>query len=124
MLSIKIHINEVVESLEGIGQRLGNQRLFFRQVVRPRLLDEFAAAYRQAGVRVRTGRLLESYTALVSGDQVSEISEDRIVQGSRVPYAVFVERLLPIAGRVAKNQRLLNEFTEQLGEFIVNENAR
>ena len=119
MLFINVHVDEVMQRLEGIGHRLENQSLFFRQVARPRLLDEFAAAYREAGFAVQSGRLLESYISLTHPEHVSEISDDRIVEGTRVPYAVFVERLLPVAGRVARNQTLFNALAEQLGSYIV-----
>ena len=119
MLSINIHSDDAMRRLQGIQHRLANTRLFFRNVVRPKLLDEFAAAYREAGYTTQSGRLLESYISLTHAEHVSEISDDRIVQGTRVPYAVFVERLLPIAGRVARNQTLFNEFAAQLGDHIV-----
>lgn len=124
MFSIHADINDVMQRFEGIQQRLANRGLFFRQVVRPRLLDAFAAAYRASGVGVQTGRLLESYTTSTHAEHISEITDDRIVEGTRVPYAVFVERLLPIAGRVARNKRLLNEFAQKLGDYIVDGDTR
>ena len=118
MLSVNIQIEAVVQQLQGIKQRLENRHLFFRNVVRPRLLDEFAAVYREAGVRVQTGRLLESYISLTHAEHISEVGKGGIIEGSRVPYAIFVERLLPVAGRVGRNHGLINEFTQNLGAFI------
>ena len=124
MLSVNVNSKEVLQTLEGIEKRLKHQRPFFRHLVRPRLLDEFAAAYRAGRLQVRSGRLLESYISLTHEEHVSEIHDDRIVQGTRVPYAIFVERLLPVAGRVARNQRLIAEFAQQLGEYVVDGDTR
>ena len=124
MLTINIHTEAVMKRLEGMQTRLQNRAVFFQHVIRPRLIDEFAAAYRAAGINIRTGRLLESFISLTHAEHVSEVSRDRIIEGSRVPYAIFVERLLPIAGRVRRNQGLINEFAEQLGVFIVDGHQR
>ena len=122
MLIIDANIGAVVQDLDGINARLSGTGVFFRNVVRPRLLDEFAAAYREAGIGVRTGRLLESYVSLTASEHVSEINDERIIEGTEVPYAIFVEALLPVVGRIARNQSLLNEFAEQLGAYIVDGN--
>ena len=52
MLIIDANIGAVVQELDGINARLSGTGVFFRNVVRPRLLDEFASAYREAGIGV------------------------------------------------------------------------
>ena len=119
MLRIGIQLASAIETLEETDARLNTMGVFLRHVAHPRLAEALGAAYHEAGIGVRTGRLLESYTALTADEHVSEVGEDRIIVGSEVPYAIFVERLLPVAGRVAKNASLLNELMRDMERYVV-----
>ena len=119
MLTVRVETDQAVQAIEAAKSRLRDFSVFFQVVVRPRLLQEFAKAYPAAGLNIRTGRLYDSYVSLSHAEHVSNISSHHIEEGTRVPYAVYVERRFPIVGRIARNQTLLREFARRLGEHVV-----
>ena len=119
MFDIDVNTDDLQQRITETRARLTDARVFFQTVVRPSLLQAFAEAYGESGLGIQSGRLYDSYVNLSSRDHVSEISPHRIVEGTRVPYAVYLENRNPIVGRIARNQQRIAEYTRQLGEFIV-----
>ena len=120
MLNIRIETNELKSYLAEIKARVENLSTFHHQVTRPMLLRQLGVAYQAAGFGIRTGRLLASLTDPTHPEHVSEITSDSITVGTRVPYAVYVERRNPIFSRVARSNTLAQLIATTLEDHIVN----
>ena len=75
-------------------------------------------AYHTAGVGVRTGRLLASLTDPTHPEHVSQITLTSIIEGTRVPYARFVEGRTPITHRVARSHALIQLIEQTLPDCL------
>ena len=78
-------------------------------------------AYRSAGIGIRTGRLLTSLIDPTHPEHISEITPTSITEGTRVPYAVFIEGRNPTLGRIARSNTLAQFLGSRLEDHIVNE---
>ena len=120
MFHVRLETNEVKSYLAEIKGRVENLSTFHHQVTRPLLLRQLGVAYQAAGLGIRTGRLLGSLIDPTHPEHVSEITSDSITVGTRVPYAVYVERHNPIFSRVARSNTLAQILTSTLEDHIVN----
>ena len=121
MLKVRLESSELKAQLAKIKSRVADISTYHRQVTRPFLLRQLGIAYHEAGIGVRTGRLLASLTDPDHSEHVSVITPTSIILGTRVPYAVFVERRNPIANRVARSNALVNLIEQTLPEYLTRE---
>ena len=121
MFQIKIETQEVRTYLKNIENRIENLGTYFRHVTRPFLLRQFGIEYRNAGVGVETGRLLSSLVDSRHPEHISEITDTSITEGTRVPYAVYVENRNPLFDRIARSGVLAQFTADTLQEFLLDE---
>ena len=121
MLEIRLDTAEVKAELAKLKARVSNLSVYHRRVIRPFLLRQLGIAYHEAGIGVQSGRLLASYTDASHPEHFSQITETGIIEGTRVPYAVFVEGRNPISHRVARSQALVNLIEQTLPDYLTNE---
>ena len=118
MLKIRIESDQLKTELEKVKSRVRNLSAFHRQVTRPFLLRQLGIAYHRAGIGVRTGRLLASLTDPTHPEHFSQITSTSIIEGTRVPYARFVEGRNPITHRVARSHALIQLIEQTLPEHL------
>ena len=121
MLHVRIETNELKSYLSKLKARVADISTFHQQVTRPYLLRQFGLAYRSAGIGIQTGRLLTSLIDPTHPEHISEITPTSITEGTRVPYAVFIERRNPTLGRIARSNTLAQFLGSRLEDHIVNE---
>ena len=121
MLEIRLESSELKAHLAKIKSRVADISTYHRQVTRPFLLRQLGIAYHAAGIGVRTGRLLASLTDADHPEHISVITPTSITEGTRAPYAVFMERRNPIASRVARSHALANLIEQTLPEYLTRE---
>ena len=121
MLEVRLESNELKAHLAKIKSRVADLSTYHRQVTRPFLLRQFGIAYHEAGIGVQTGRLLSSLTDASHPEHVSEITPTGIIEGTRVPYFLFVERRNPIVARVARSHALCTLIEQTLPEYLTRE---
>ena len=121
MLKVRLESSELKAQLAKIKSRVADISTYHRQVTRPFLLRQLGIAYHEAGIGVRTSRLLASLTDADHPEHVSVITPKSIIVGTRVPYAVFVERRNPIANRVARSNALVNLIEQTLPRYLTRE---
>ena len=121
MLEIRLETGDLKIQLAKIKSRVADISTFHRQVTRPFLLRQFGVTYHEAGIGVQTGRLLASLTDANHPEHVSIITPTSITEGTRAPYAAFVERRNPIVSRVARSHALVNLIRQTLPEYLTRE---
>ena len=121
MLEIRLETGDLKVQLAKIKSRVADISAYHRQVTRPFLLRQFGIAYHAAGIGVQTGRLLASLTDANHPAHISVITPTSITEGTRAPYAIFVNRRNPIASRVARSNALVNLIEQTLPEFLTRE---
>ena len=118
MLKIRIESDQLKAELDKVKARVRNLSAFHRQVTRPFLLRQFGIAYHAAGIGVRSGRLLASLTDPTHPEHFSQITSTSIIEGTRVPYARFVEGRNPITHRVARSHALIQLIEQTLPDHL------
>ena len=119
-IRVKTTTQDARKSLQKLQERFSNIGVFHHQVTRPFLLRQFGIEYHASGGRIQTGRLLDSLTNPTHPDHISEQVGSRLVHGTRVPYAIYVERRRGFARRVARSRALLEALEEGIRRYIRN----
>ena len=118
MLNIKTSkrtIRANIEELAGYKRRANDLSPVYYQYIRPKIV----ATLKGYPIPVRTGRLRRSFVSPGSSNQhISIVSKNEFVFGSAVPYARYIEKRVPIIGRLANNTKLRQDIGMIIQKYI------